>query len=70
MESFQKRARERRKREKQVEKQAKRQERNETRQLREREGDPAHDASLSPLSLIPPTDVAPAARPKDERPPT
>jgi len=70
MESFQKRSRERRKREKQVEKQARRQERNATRELRGREGDPADSPSRPALSLNSPTDVAPAARPNDERPPT
>jgi len=60
MESFQKRARERRKREKQLEKQVKQQERDTSRQLRPSGSEP---------HLIEPQDDAPAAKSTDEEPP-
>jgi hypothetical protein len=69
MESFQKRARERRKREKRFEKQARRLERGDSPQPEHAAGYEVPSPELSP-PLTPRNDVAPAAGPDNERMPT
>ena len=72
MESFQKRARERRMRERQAEKQARRQDRNAASRAdrAEGEGTPADPASNPPLPGIPSAAVAPPLAPKTANPST